>query len=899
VHFAAEGFTMIGRTISHYRIVEKLGQGGMGEVYLAHDTSLDRKVALKILPDIFSSDPERLARFEREAKLLASLNHPNIAAIYGLEQADGKRCLVMELVEGETLAERIAKGPMPLDAALETCSQIAQGMEAAHEKGIIHRDLKPANIKFTVEGKVKILDFGLAKAFQGEMLAGDSSKSPTLTDQMTGAGVILGTAAYMSPEQAKGKPVDKRADIWAFGCILYECLTGMRAFTGETVTETLAAVLRGEPDWNTLPDATPGITRFLLRQCLQRDPARRLRDIADARLQVAEGLSEEKPVAPPAQIANRSSLQSKMPWILAALGFALAGLSLILWGPWKPLTQNVTGQASLRLNIDLPSEAPLAPAGALPLTVGRPMMALSPDGSYLAYSALVGGRTRLFIRNMITAEFKTIAGSEDARNPFFSPDGQWLGFFSGTKLKKVSMRGGEPVALADITSLENGGVWSKDDQIYFNTDEQEGISRVAASGGPASPIAISRGYSYPEILPTGDLLAAYTGWRGIGVLNRKDPTAEPQVFLTNCNCPRYVSTGHLLYATPGKLMAIRFDLESMHTVGDPIIILDDLRTEGQGAAQFALSADGTLIYERGEHSDIGTFVWRDRRGNVKPVGLPRRYYDNFSLSHDGRKMAYLVHDMERADVYVYEFGGREIQLTVSGDNSYPIWSPDDKSIIFLTRKDGIRNTYQQTLEGIQSPVQLTQGKTDTSVAFFTPDAKQMLVGSFPYYRLVPALSPVGSISTEAPQIDLSQERMVGFIAIHPAGHYIAYNSKLYNRNEIFVRNFPSLDRKYPVSSGGGTEERWNPNGGKELIYRWELKWYSVDVKLQPKPEFSVPRVLFEGSYINVPGYSWDISPDGERFLLLEDQAVNKPVTQLVVITNFLEDLKRRLPPLKQ
>jgi serine/threonine protein kinase len=891
---------MIGRTISHYRITGKLGQGGMGEVFLAHDTVLDRKVALKFLPDIFSSDLERLARFEREAKLLASLNHPNIAAIYGLEQADGKRCLVMELAEGETLAEHIAKGPLPVDTVLEICLQIAEGMEAAHEKGIIHRDLKPANIKLTGEGKVKILDFGLAKAFQGEMSAGDISKSPTLTDRMTGVGVILGTAAYMSPEQAKGKPVDKRTDIWAFGCVLFECLTGRRAFEGETVTETLASVLRGEPDWDALPAATPGITRSLLRQCLQRDPARRLRDIADAHLQVAEGLIDERLIAAPDQTALRSGLWSKLPWMLAALGFTLAGLTLILWSPWKPPTQTLMEQMSLRLNIDLPSEAPLAPTGAMPLTIGRPMMALSPDGRYLAYVSWVGGHTQLYIRNMTTAEVKAIAGSEDARSPFYSPDGQWLGFSSGNKLKKVSVRGGEPVPLADVASLENGAVWGKDDQIYFNTDEVEGISKVAAAAGTVSPVALSSsGYAYPDILPTGDIVVGFTGWRGIGILNRRDPKAEPQLLLTNCNYPRYLSTGHLLYATPGKLMAIRFDLKSMRTEGDPLIVLDDLRTEDEGACQFALSVDGTLIYARGEHADIGSFVWRDRQGNTKTVGLPRRHYGTFSLSHDGRKMAYIVNDMGRADIYVYEFGGRETRLTLGGNNAGPIWSPDDKSIIYHIRKEGIRNVYQQMLEGSQGAIPLTQSKTNTYIAFFTPDAKQMLVGSFPYYQLVPALSPVGSISNATPRIDMSQERSAGFMAIHPAGHYISYSSKQFNRSEVFVQTFPALDWKIQVSSDGGEEVRWNPNGGRELIYRWGSRWYAIDVKLQPKPDFAVPRKLFDGPYINVSGYSWDISPDGERFLLLEDPALTKPVTQLVVITNFLEELKRRLPAAKQ
>jgi hypothetical protein len=385
------------------------------------------------------------------------LNHPNIATIYGLEQADGKRFLTMELVEGETLEQRIAKGPLPVDESLEVCRQIAEGLEAAHEKGIIHRDLKPANVKITLEDKVKILDFGLAKEFQDKPSAADASHSPTLTDQMTRPGVILGTAAYMSPEQAKGRAVDKRADIWAFGCILFECLTGRRVFEGETVTETLAAILKGEPDWIALPTSTPSIVRLLMRQCLQRDPARRLRDIADARFQIQEGLAVDGAVTTFDQSARKSGLREKAPWALAAVGFALAASVLILWSPWKPPTQVHPDQTSLRLNIELPAEAPMVPM----LASGNQALAFSPDGRFLAYVAWIGEHTQLYIRNMTNAETKPVTGSEGARCPFFSPDGQWLGFTAGNKLNKVSMGGGVPVPLADIGSFDNGAVWGK------------------------------------------------------------------------------------------------------------------------------------------------------------------------------------------------------------------------------------------------------------------------------------------------------------------------------------------------------------------------------------------------------------------------------------------------------
>ena len=885
-----------------YRILDKLGAGGMGEVYRAEDLSLNRQVAIKVLPAVFAADRERLARFEREAKILASLNHPNIAAIYGVEQADAKRFLVLELVEGETLAERLSRGALPVEEALEVCRQIAEGLEGAHERSIVHRDLKPSNIKITAQGKVKILDFGLARAFHEQISEVDLAKSPTITADMTKPGVILGTAAYMSPEQATGRPVDKRADIWAFGCILYECLTAGRAFTGETITETLAAILKGEPDWSALPASTPGITRFLLRQCLQRDPARRLRDIADARLQIAEGLAAEGEVARPSQPARKTSLREKGPWALAGLGFALAILALILWRPWKPSNQTRPYPMSSRLNIELAAEAPLVPPGFMPIGSGRPTMAFSPDGRYLAYVAWVGDHTQLYIRDMETAEIKTVIGTEDARSPFFSPDSQWLGFSAGNKLNKISVAGGVPLPLADVASQDNGAAWGNDDHIYFNTNEMEGLYKVPASGGPAALVAApltSLGCTYPELLPNGEILVGSIDWSGIGIVNRSDPNAQRQLLsLTNCCYARYVPTGHLLYAAPGKLMAIRFDLKSMRTEGAPIVVLDDLRTEEEGAGQFAVSVDGTLVFARGEHVDVASFVWRDRHGNTAPVGLPKRHYGTFSLSHDGRKMAYTVNDMGRRDIYVYEFGGRETRFTNSGLNDFPTWSPDDTSIIFCVEKDGIYNSYQKALEGSKDAIPLTQSKTNAMIHFFTPDRKQMLVGFTPYYDLVPALTPAGSTSSAGSRIDMSQERNTFFFAIHPSGGYLSYTSTQYNRADIFVRTFPALAWRKQVSSSGGEEARWNPNG-RELIYRWGSRWYVIDVKLQPKPDFPVPRELFHGPYINVPWYSWDISPDGERFLLLENPAYTEPVAQLVVITNFLEELKRRLPPAKK
>jgi serine/threonine-protein kinase len=476
----------IGQTISHYRIIEKLGQGGMGEVFLAHDASLDRNVALKFLPDIFSGDLERLARFEREAKLLASLNHPNIATIYGLEQADGKRFLAVELVEGETLAQQTERGPLSVEEALEVCRQIAEGLEAAHEKGVIHRDLKPANVKITPEGKVKILDFGLAKAFQGDAPTADASKSPTLTDQMTRPGVILGTAAYMSPEQAKGRSVDKRTDIWAFGCILYECLTGMRPFQGDTVTETLASILKGEPDWNLLPKDANAKIRDVLQRCLQKDLKLRYRDIADAWLEI------ESPATHPSE-AVLAPPRFSLLWLAACAAIMLlAGILIdrLLTRTFQSATPTSAVKSIIKVEpghwLDgmLRADEMQRPS--------RTAMAISSNGDFVVYTAIEESpgpqtKSRLYMRKMDQLEAKLVPGTEGGINPFLSPDNRWVGFWAEGKLKKVPVEGGIPTPLCDASMLF-GANWGDNDGIVFADGYAAGLSRISsAGGGSASP----------------------------------------------------------------------------------------------------------------------------------------------------------------------------------------------------------------------------------------------------------------------------------------------------------------------------------------------------------------------------------------------------------------------------
>ncbi len=491
---------MVGTTISHYKVLEKIGQGGMGEVYRAEDTNLSREVAIKVLPEQFTQDPQRLARFEREAKLLASLNHPNIAAIHSFEHADDVHFLVLELVPGETLQERVAKGPVPVEEALEVCRQIAEGVEAAHEKGVIHRDLKPANVKVTPEGRVKILDFGLAKAFEAETTVTDISQSPTLTEEMTRAGVILGTAAYMSPEQAKGKPVDKRTDIFAFGCVLYELLTGKRVFEGETAAETIAAVLKSGPKWEKLPSDTPWRIKELLDDSLQKEVRDRPHDISHARIQINKALKEPATVLPMETVSavQPSQLKRTISWSIVFVIAVIAGVTF-----WSMIRSPIPALRTSRTVVNLPPDHELD-SGTAAIQI-----ALSPDGTKLVYAAArPGGPPQLYLRSLDQFDAVPMPGTENAFLPFFSPDSQWVGFWADGTLQRVAVRGGAPIKICDLPMNFRGASWGPDDTIILGGNNT-GLARVSSRGG--EPIAITSTdaerredyHAWPEVLPSG------------------------------------------------------------------------------------------------------------------------------------------------------------------------------------------------------------------------------------------------------------------------------------------------------------------------------------------------------------------------------------------------------------
>ncbi|HEY6555236.1 MAG TPA: protein kinase, partial [Vicinamibacteria bacterium] len=710
---------MIGKTIAHYRATVRLGAGGMGEVYRATDARLGREVALKILRADIAKDADGLARFEREARLLGSLQHSNIAVIHGIEETDGVRALVMELVEGGTLAERIAQGRLPLEEALPLARQVAEALEYAHERGVIHRDLKPANVKVTPEGVVKVLDFGLAKALTTEAAAPkDASDSPTLSVGSTAVGVIMGTAAYMSPEQARGKTVDRRTDIWAFGCLLYEMLSGRRPFAGETVTDTLATVIQTEPDWSALPSSTPAAVSQLVRRCLEKDAKRRLQAIGEARLLLEELtqvsasgrlLALDLQAAPEPQAARRGSRPPRLAaLVVAGLGGALLGgvMGGIFGGTLRPAPATPPTWLSMSL-------APAAQLGDQ-----RPRFsafALSPDGRRLAFAGVVSGKTALYVRSFDRPEAAILAGTEDAANPFFSPDGRWIGFVHGSTLKRVSVEGGPVTSIADLASrgaassegAPSGGdvygaSWGEGDRIVAGR-YSDGLFEASASGGAPRRLTTVEGKSdafahrLPQVLPGGrailfTLTRTLAGDSDVAVLT---PSGEERVLVESAADARYLPTGHLVFFREGVLHAAAFDLKQLALTGLASPILEDVMqatgsgapARNSGAAQFSWSASGTLVFAAGGAQPLSssTPVWIDRRGQTEPLGLRDGYYARPRLSPDGRRLA-VTHTTEgrrdRLRVWVLDLARGAFSPLPGEGLSGPVWSADGQRLFF-------------------------------------------------------------------------------------------------------------------------------------------------------------------------------------------------------------------------
>jgi hypothetical protein len=885
---------MIAQTIAHYRIQVKIGAGGMGEVYRATDTRLGRDVAIKVLPEALARDVERMARFEREAKLLASVNHPNIASIYGLEESNGIRALVMELVEGVTLAERIKREPLPLVEALPIGKQIAEALEYAHERGIIHRDLKPSNVMLRRDGQVKVLDFGMAKALEGETGEEETENSPTLSAMATRAGVLLGTAAYMSPEQAQGKRVDRRADIWAFGCVLYEMLTCREAFGGETTSDILAGVIRAEPDWSCIPASTPPRIRELLRRCLQKDPKRRLRDIGEARISIEEVLSGASQEASGfyAGAVSPATWRRAAPWATGILLAAVVGVAVWELRPRPPAPEVV--QFSFG-----------PPAGdSLDFRGGATTLAISRDGAETAFIGMHGGTSQLYIRRMDRPEVTPLKGTDNGFFPFFSPDGQWVGFFGDGKLKKVSILGGTPVTVGDALA-PRGATWTADDAIIFAPGNDTGLMRVSAGGGTPQPFTKldssknETTHRWPQALPGGKAVVyASSGTPNgfdnyaIAVANLKSD--EVKILPLRGAYPRYIP-GYMVFQRLEGLFAAPFDIQTLKTMGSPFPVLQVLAMQEIGAAAFDVSETGSLVYIPAG-AITGKLAWVDRRGVLESLGAPTRDYIGARLSPDGKRIVVIIPEGGMRHLWVYDIvRGSLTRLTYGdSDNVGPTWSPDGLRIAFLSRKEGTWTTVMKSADGSgREEVLMSMERFHGAPSSWSPDGK-FLAGTRrgENGRWQTWVLPLGG--EPKPQILLANQFDNAWSQFSPDGKYLAYLSNESGRNEVYVIPFGNGSGKWQISTGGSNGSVWGRDG-KQLFYRESGNIMGVDIAIQPTFHASTPRVIVPAKALpNLPSGlgGFDVSPDGQRFLIHQQSSEAGQNAQINVVLNWNEELRR-------
>jgi len=904
---------LIGRTLGHYHIVEKIGAGGMGEVYRATDERLDRDVAIKLLPEEVAQDPERLARFEREAKLLASLSHQNIATLHGLEEHECQRFLVMELAEGETLAERIKKGPVPVDDALDWARQIAEGLEAAHGKGIVHRDLKPANVMLSPEGEIKILDFGLAKAWHPESSDVDLNESPTLTAGMTRTGTLLGTAAYMSPEQARGKRVDKRTDVWAFGCVLYEILTRQRAIRGDDASQVVAAILRDDPDWNALPPATPNHIRRLLARCLVKSPRDRLHDIADARITIkspvdgAGPFAESTPSAP-----SRSRWPARLAWVLTASVPAIA--VAVLFGvmnqdPTPPVTRAV-------IQLDPTRTVGSSLGGSTSfgrLALSRTAVALSPDGRFLVYSAGDQTSSSLYLRAISEETASLLEGTTNAWLPFFSPDGEWIGFFAGGALKRVRARGGPVETICDVEVVPISASWARDGTILFD-QQLGGILQVDPAGGDPTVITTlegnEAGHSNPRLLDDGDTLLFtakpddYRDWHNSKIVAQSQRTGERATLVSEGSDAWYAPTGHLVFVRRGDLMAAPFDPDRRFLTGTAVVVQENVRhavnTTNVNAltlsGQFSIAGNGTLAHlSGGAWSDSECApVWMGRDGREEPLNIPPGRYYGIRVSPDGQRVIVPRHQDELSQLWMFDISRETLSRLNLSDvhETYPIWTPDGERVayqrdgpIYWTDSDGNGEAEQlTTLPGIP--------------ASWSPDGGNLVfmhLGDSGWDLWLQPLEGEAHPLIESPYFEIGA-------AISPDGRWLAYESDYTGRREVYVTSFPDPGPRIQVSVDGGVMPVWAPDGS-ELFFRGlkfpdgQRPMMLADVTTGAEFSAGQIRELFAGRFFKgSPARAYDVSPDGQQLLMCKSlNPAEQRVGEIHLTLNWFDELERLVP----
>jgi serine/threonine-protein kinase len=869
----------------------------MGEVYRARDTELDRDVAIKVLPDELSADAERVARFQREAKTLAALNHPNIAAIYGLENAGHVAALVLELIDGPTLADRIAAGPIPVGEALTIATQIADALEAAHEQGIIHRDLKPANVKLRSDGTVKVLDFGLAKALTTDVSRGSTpalTNSPTLTSPiaLSGVGVLLGTAPYMSPEQARGKSVDKRADIWAFGCVLYEMLTGSRPFDGEDVSLTLAAIMKSEPDFNALPPELPAPVRVCLSRCLHKDPKQRLRDMGDVRL-VLEGVFET------AASRNVGSTSRRRPRTLAAVALVSVAVAAVSVGTalWIAGRRNDPPPRIARFTVNMPPGTFFRDGIAEPVVI-------SADGSRLVFNVRQGNIDRVFTRLLDELDAVPVRGLEgNVGSIFLSPDGAWIGFYDGVAqtLNRIRATGGSAALICKIAGAAPGfrGVsWGTAGTIVFASANASPLMQVSDAGGEPKPVtspADGELHLSPHYLPDGRRLLFTIRKKGepdhIALLDNNGHRR-----LLQGSAARYASTGHLLFVRDGAVWAVAFDLDRGAVAGDPAPVVEDVEIFGGIVPRLGLATNGTLVYAPGSGA-VGqrSLVWVDHNGREEAIAAPPRPYTWARVSPDGTRIVMEVQAPANTDIWTFDVrrGTFERFTVAAAHERWPLWTPDGQRVVFASGT----NLMWKSANGTGDAETFATGLPFAARPYGWSADKLSLVYDQENVSSDVFLLPLNG--NRRPQALVANDFRNHRPAISPDGRWIAYTSNETSREEIYVRPFPAVGSgRWQISSEGGISPVWSPNG-RELFYNSPPDDTMFQVEIEATTSFrpGTPKMLFRKSYywgLAADGRSYDIGPDG-RLLMIKDGGVTGGDPSIRVVLNWHEELKRLIP----
>ncbi|MBI4458551.1 MAG: serine/threonine-protein kinase [Acidobacteria bacterium] len=902
-----------GARLGPYEILGPLGAGGMGEVYKARDTRLDRIVAIKVLPPHFADRPELRDRFEREARTIANLKHPHICVLYDIGHENGTHYLVMEYLEGETLAQRLEKGPLPLDQVLQYAIEIADALDTAHRQHFTHRDIKPANIMLTKDG-TKLLDFGLAKLKQEIDPALPPDERPT-NMSLTAEGTILGTLQYMAPEQVEGRTddIDGRTDVFAFGALVYEMATGKKCFEGKSRASVMAAILEREvPPMSALQPMTPASLDRVVKKCLAKEREKRWQtasDLHDELEWIKQGGGQAGTPAPLEAKAAAKAWRRALPWTAAVLAGALIA-SLVVWN-LKP-TPSPAPELVSRFVMTLPPREERYDAySASPI-------ALSPDGTQLVYSATVGGRQQLYLRSLDSLEAKAIRGTEGGDSPFFSPDGLWLGFEalypSGWALKKVPLNGGEPMTLCECVPNLRGVSWGWNNTIVFAPSTTSAIWQVSASGGTPQVLTTldsgkgEESHRWPELLPGGKAVLFTVGPEGgradAEIVVQRLDTGERRVLVQGGTYAHYLPTGHLVYLRQGTLMAVPFDLARLEVNGAAVPVLEGIsQNPSSGAPRLSISSLGSLAYlpaSFGESLDSATLVWMDRKGAVQPLKAPPRPYLFARLSPDGRRVTVRI-SAANSNVWVFDNSGESLtRLTFEGSNTLPVWAADGNRIAYSSNRAGPRNLFWKAADGSGVEERLTTSRHSQNVTSWSPGSKLLA-----FTELDPD-SGGGDIwvlpleGDRKPQPYLKTPFFEGGATFSSDGRWLAYTSNESGRYEVYVQPFPVAGAKWQVSSGGGQQPVWTRNG-RELFYldNAQEKMMAADVSTQPTFSTSNPRELFKLQRVTgiAPPSSaiYDVSPDGQRFLMVQQNEPPQEPTPIHVVLNWFEELKRKVP----